>query len=359
MFTGALRHFTRSDFPKDGTKGRTVVKHVQKDFREGQMLRWSQQNCTTLFAALQPRVFTPLQQVTRFFKGQTGSVSPVPGLLICNGFSCPLCNYHSGSSRRMDNHRRKHHAHVNTALNPNIVQCLVRGVGRHYFAVRCSSDPQGNVDTDPTLLKSALSKSIAEVKQKLQPDHNPPAKELSPWLRVSRWSKFVSELIPEEASYDAVKGAMLLSSSAMDKSPYSRLLDVMRLYANKVREVGSEVSYHVACMVMAFESTRGFTQFLHANTVHKYSLVMSAFVLALLRSACDPTPSDAVRVVIAPDYLRDDLMALRRQLVQLGRDPIQEDGFDCAVLHRVLLGLWTPPRPIKVSARVSIDSVFL
>ncbi|CAM6126957.1 unnamed protein product [Calypogeia fissa] len=258
----------------------------------------------------------------------------------------------------MDNHRRKHHAHVDTAVNPNSVQCLVRGVGRHYFAVRCSSDPPGNVDMDSRLLKLALSKSIADIEQKLQPDQNPPAKELSPWLRVSRWSTFAVELIPEEASYDAVKGAMLLSS-AVDESPYSRLPDVMRLYANKVREVGSNISYNVACMVMAFESTRGFTQFLRADTMHKYSQVMSAFVLTLLRSACDPSLADAVQVVIAPDYLRDDLVALKRQLVHLQRDPIREDGFDYAVLHRVLLGLWTPPCPARVSAGRSVDFVFL
>ncbi|CAM6126956.1 unnamed protein product [Calypogeia fissa] len=61
----------------DGTKGRTVVRHVEKDFREGQTSRWSQQNRMALFAALQPMVFTPLQRVTRFFKGQAGPVSPV------------------------------------------------------------------------------------------------------------------------------------------------------------------------------------------------------------------------------------------------------------------------------------------
>lgn len=65
---------------------------------------------------------------------------------------------------------------------------------------------------------------------------------------------------------------------------------------------------------------------------------MSDFLLCLLGSTCNP-PRSLVHVVKAPNRLKEDLQALKRQLISVGRQPIQPKDFDYTILHGLLLSL--------------------
>jgi superfamily II DNA or RNA helicase len=176
-------------------------------------------------------------------------------------------------------------------------------------------------------------------------------------LRKSKWSRYAAELIPEDATYASIKGAMQAGGDG--PNPYSRVGDAFLAYGTLLQtKVLPEADFR-ARKVVAKDTARGFIEFLEFRTLKEYILVMKGFVIALLRSACDaPGSNDLISTVRAPDYMKEDLLALRTQLADLRPGPLPDD-FDCLVLHRVMLRIWTPPLGPKMVVRRCKDCLFV
>lgn len=76
----------------------------------------------------------------------------------------------------MGNHKEANHRNASHfSMQPNLVQCLVQGKGKQYFAVHSNATQRGS----NSVLKAAIVKSFAAFELTLHSEGHPLARELS------------------------------------------------------------------------------------------------------------------------------------------------------------------------------------
>ncbi|CAK9856542.1 unnamed protein product [Sphagnum jensenii] len=219
----------------------------------------------------------------------------VPGIRVINGYRCKAdgCAYYSASKRTIANHRLANHFFLpaNASCQPCQVQRLFRKVGHTaYFGV----DHQNmELAGDPTglRLKDQVRASLeAHECSVLNVALNPSIRELSPWLRVSRWHELaVNHIIPAGTPLDHIKQASVLPTSMNGEFNLDRLPSMVRAYLENAQTMIGRVPYHLRRLDLAIHL---FTDWLTRSlfitgTNDDRSLIWNENALAMWARAAD------------------------------------------------------------------------
>ncbi len=196
--------------------------------------------------------FTQLQDpcLERYTTSPRQELLPVvPGIKVVNGYRCKAdgCAYYSATKKIMGNHRRGNHFFLSIHANdqPCQVQRLFRMVGyKAYFGVdHQNMELEG--DTAGLHLKEQVHVSLRAHRCSLgNVAPNPSVRELSPWLRMSRWHELaVSHIIPARTSLDRIKRASVLPNPIDGEPNLDRLPSMVRRYLEAAQAMIGRVPY--------------------------------------------------------------------------------------------------------------------
>jgi hypothetical protein len=171
---------------------------------------------TSLFEEIE---FTPLQdpRLERYTTSPPPELlSVVPGITVVNGYRCNAdgCVYYCASRKTIANHRLANHFFlpIDASRQSCQVQCLFKQVGyTAYFGVDHQNMELAG-DSVGLQLKEQVHVSLhAHQCSTSNVARNPSIRELSPWLRISRWHELaVNHIIPVGTPLDHVKQASML-----------------------------------------------------------------------------------------------------------------------------------------------------
>jgi hypothetical protein len=257
------------------------------------------------FASLFDEIeFTPLQdpRLERYTTSALAELLPVvPGITVANGYRCKAdgCAYYCASKKTIANHRLANHFFlpVDASHQPCQVQRLFKQVGyTAYFGIdhqnmELAGDSMGlQVKEQVHVLLRAhqcLTSNVAP---------NPSIRELSPWLRISRWHELaVNHIIPTGTPLDYVEQASVLLTSMGEEFNLDHLPLMVRAYLENAQTVIGRVPYHLRRLVVSVEdspvATMGFNQLWVPSTLEKYCALMTKLLLTMVRSR-DDSPVD-------------------------------------------------------------------
>lgn len=136
--------------------------------------------------------------------------APIAGLIVRDGFSCPLCKYSAASDRTVDEHRKTKHKTIRAdAFHPRRVKVQTFFVGpyRRFFEVQsengdmpskvlCNREQSNAISYQSANLGSAVEEQLsrkvqerAEFRSGLQAVTHPTL--VSPWLEMTRWPTYL------------------------------------------------------------------------------------------------------------------------------------------------------------------------
>ncbi len=187
--------------------------------------------------------------------------------MVVNGYRCKAdgCAYYSATRKIMGNHRRANHFFlpIHASCEPCQVQRLFRKVGyTAYFGV----DHQ-NFELEGDLpgfhLKEQVHQSLqAHQCSILKVAPNPSIRELSPWLRISRWHELaVNHIIPAGTPLDHIKQASVLPNPIGGESNLDRLPLMVRAYLENAQAVIGRVPYQLRRLVVSVEDSPVYSGF--------------------------------------------------------------------------------------------------
>jgi hypothetical protein len=231
----------------------------------------------------------------------------------------------------MGDHRRANHFFlpVHASCEPCQVQRLFKKVGyTAYFGV----DHQ-NLELEGDLPGFHLKEQVHETLQahqcsisKVAP--NPSIRELSPWLRISRWHELaVNHIIPAGTPLDHIKQASVLPNPVGGESNLDRLPLMVRAYLENAHAVIGHVPYHLRRLVVSVEdspvATVGLNHLWVPSTISKYCMLMTKLLVTMVRSR-DSSPVDDKPFVKVLGDLHSDLgNALENfRLFSTGHQPV-------------------------------------
>jgi hypothetical protein len=178
---------------------------------------------------------------------------------------------------------------------------------------------------------------------------NPSIRELSPWLKVSRWQELVvNHIIPAGTPLDHIKQASVLPTSMNGEFNLDCLPSMVRAYLENAQTMIGHVPYHLRQLVVSVEdspvATVGLNQLWVPSTVSKYCALMTKLLIAMVRSR-DSSPTDDKPFVNVLGELHSDLAnALDRFISYIqGWQDADMDNEDLIHIHTVLLHICRPP----------------
>jgi hypothetical protein len=252
----------------------------------------------------------------------------------------------------MGNHRRANHFFLPVHASCELcqVQCLFKKVGyTAYFGV----DHQ-NLELEGDLPGFHLKEQVHESLQahqcsisKVAP--NPSIRELSPWLRISRWHELaVNHIIPASTPLHHIKQASVLPNPIDGESNLDRLPLMVRAYLENAQAVISRAPYHLRRLVVSVEdspvATVGLNHLWVPSTISKYCMLMTKLFVTMVRSR-DSSPVDDKSFVNVLGDLHSDLGDALENLISYirSRQDADRDDEDLVRIHTVLLHICRPP----------------
>ncbi len=296
------------------------------------------------FASLFEEIeFTPLQDpcLERYTTSPPPELLPVvPGITVVNGYRCKAdgCVYYCTSRKTIANHRLANlfFLPVDASCQPCQVQRLFTQVGyTTYFGV----DHQ-NMELAGDLVGLQLKEQVhvslhARQCSTSNVARNPSIRELSPWLRISRWHELaVNHIIPVGTPLDHVKQASVLLTPIGGEFNLDRLPLMVRAYLENAQTIISCVPYHLRRLVISLEdspvATMGLNQLWVPSTLKKYCTLMTKLLITMVRSK-DNSPVDDKPFVNVLGNLHSDL----------------GDALDnkCTILMQLMRPTWQPDHP--------------
>ncbi len=267
----------------------------------------------------------------------------VPRITVVNGYRCKAdgCAYYSATRKIMGNHRRANHFFlpVHASCQPCQVQHLFRKVGyTAYFGV----DHQ-NMELEGDLAGLHLKEQVHESIQAHQCSisnvaPNPSIRELSPWLRMSRW---------HELAVNHIKQASVLSNPIGGESNLDRLPLMVRTYLENAQAMIGRVPYHLRRLVISVEdspvATVGLNHLWVPSIISKYYMLMTKLLVTMVRSR-DNGPVDDKPFVNVLGDLHSDLGDALENLISYirSRQDADRNDEDLVRIHTVLLHICRP-----------------
>jgi hypothetical protein len=194
---------------------------------------------TDFASSLDEIEFTQLQnpRLERYTTSPQQELLPVvPRIRVVNEYQCEAdgCAYYSATKKIMGNHRRANHSFlpIHASGQPCQVEHLFRKVGYiAYFGVdhqnmELEGNPTGlHLKEQVHVLLQAHQCSMGNVAP------NPSIRELSPWLRVSRWHELaVNRIIPAGTPLDRIKRTNVLPNLIGEESNLDRSASMVIAY---------------------------------------------------------------------------------------------------------------------------------
>jgi hypothetical protein len=252
----------------------------------------------------------------------------------------------------MGNHRHANHFFLSVPASCQScqVQHLFTKVGyTAYFGV----DHQ-NMELEGDLAGLHLKEQVHESIQAHQCSisnvaPNPSIRELSPWLRMSRWHELaVNHIIPAGTSLDHIKQASVLPNPIGGESNLDRLPLMVRAYLENAQAVIGRVPYHLKRLIISIKdspmATVGFNQLWVPSTISKYCMLMTKLLVTMVRSR-DNGPVDDKPFVNVLGDLHSNLEDALENLISYirSRQDADRDDEDFVRIHTVLLHICRPP----------------
>ncbi|CAM6013301.1 unnamed protein product [Sphagnum balticum] len=332
-------------------------RRAPKRYRNGRQRRVTTIPPVMGFASLFDEIeFTPLQDPR--LERYTTSPPPefllvVPGITVVNGYRCKVdgCVYYCASRKTIANHRLANHFFlpVDASREPCQVQRLFKQVGyTAYFGVDHQNMELAG-DSMGLQLKEQVHVSLhAHQCSTSNVAPNPSIRELSPWLRISRWHELaVNHIIPTGTPLDHVKQASILPTPIDREFNLDRLPLMVRAYLENAQTIISRVPYHLRRLVVFLEdspvATVGLNQLWVPSTLRKYCALMTKLLITMVRSR-DNSPTDDKPFVNVLGNLHSDLANALDDFVSYiqGRQDADRDDEDLVRIHTVLLHICRP-----------------
>ncbi len=178
---------------------------------------------------------------------------------------------------------------------------------------------------------------------------NPSIRELSPWLRLSRWHELaVNHIIPAGTPLDHIKQASVLLTLIGGESNLDRLPLMVRGYLENAQAMIGRVPYHLRRLVVSVEdspvATMGLNQLWVPSTISKYCMLMTKLLIMMVRSR-DSGPVDDKPFINVLGNLHSDLGDALENLISYiqSRQDANRDDEDFVRIHTVLLHICRPP----------------
>jgi hypothetical protein len=178
---------------------------------------------------------------------------------------------------------------------------------------------------------------------------NPSIRELSPWLRMSRWHELaVNHIIPEGTPLDRIKRASVLPNPIDGESNLDCLPLMVRAYLENAQATIGHVPYHLRRLVVSVADSPlpvvGLNQLLVPSTISRYSMLMTKLLTMMVRSR-DNAPVDDEPFVNVLGDLHSDLEDALENLISHIRSRRDADTVDedLVPIHMVLLHICRPP----------------
>jgi hypothetical protein len=171
---------------------------------------------------------------------------------------------------------------------------------------------------------------------------NPSIRELSLWLRVSRWHELVvNHIIPAGTSLDRIKRASVLLNPIGGESNLDHLPSMVRVYLDNAQAMIGCVPYHLRRLVVSVEdsplATVGLNQLWVPSIISKYCMLTTKLLITMVRSR-DIAPVDDEPFVNVLGDLHSDLGDALENLISYirSRQDADRDDEDLVPIHTLL-----------------------